>query len=118
MKAGEIALARLPQADLGDKLRPALLLCQFPPFGDWLACGVSSQVRHFQAEFDELMDAGAPDCAESGLRVSSVTRLGYLSTLSPRLIGGVLGSIRPERMRRLLETLSGHFATLAQQTSP
>jgi len=43
---GEIALTPLPQADGQAKLRPAVLLRKVPPFGDWLVCGVSTQLHH------------------------------------------------------------------------
>ena len=46
MKAGDVGLAALSQANDAINLRPAILLCQLPPFGDWLACGVSTQARH------------------------------------------------------------------------
>ena len=101
MKAGEIVLAQVPQADAAAKIRPALLLCQFPPYGDWLACGISSQIRQLQPSFDELLESSAPDFSESGLRASSVIRLGFLTTLPARQIGGALGNIRPARLQRL-----------------
>ena len=55
MKAGDVVLADLPQVDGQRKLRPALLLCPPPPFGDWLACGISTQLRHRVDGFDELI---------------------------------------------------------------
>ena len=44
MKEGDIVLGQLQQADGRYKLRPMLLLRQFPPFGDWLVSGISSQI--------------------------------------------------------------------------
>lgn len=55
MKVGDIVLAQLQQADGQYKLRPVLLLKQFPPFGDWLVCGISSHVRHAVSDFDEVI---------------------------------------------------------------
>jgi hypothetical protein len=46
MTQGDIALAPLPQADGRTKLRPVILLRQVPHFGDWLICGVSTQLHH------------------------------------------------------------------------
>ena len=43
MKAGDIVLGQLQQSDGRYKLR-LLLLRQFPPFGDWLVSGISSQI--------------------------------------------------------------------------
>ena len=51
---GDIALASLPQADGLIKQRPALLLRQMPPFGDWLVCGISTQLRQQVADLDEV----------------------------------------------------------------
>ena len=51
---GDIALASLPQADGLIKQRPALLLRQMPPFGDWLVCGISTQLRQRVADLDEV----------------------------------------------------------------
>lgn len=112
MKAGDIVLAQLPQADSADKIRPALLLCQFPPYGDWLACGIISQIRQLQAGFDELLNGSASDFAQSGLRVTSVIRLGFLSIFPERQIGGGLGSIQPSRLQRLRLSLSRYLANL------
>jgi mRNA interferase MazF len=49
MKEGGVALTPLPQADGAIKNRPAIALRQMPPFGDWLVCSVSTQLRK-QAE--------------------------------------------------------------------
>lgn len=45
MIEGSIALTPLPQADNRSKPRPVILLCRMPPFGDWLVCGVSTQIH-------------------------------------------------------------------------
>ena len=44
MKPGDVVLTPLPQADQVIKNRPAVALCQMPPFGDWLVCGISTQL--------------------------------------------------------------------------
>ena len=44
MTGGDVALTPLPQADGRTKPRPAILLRQMPPFGDWLICSVSTQL--------------------------------------------------------------------------
>lgn len=69
MKAGDIVLAQLQQADGQHKLRPVLLLKQFPPFGDWLISGISSQVRQAVPDFDELIRESDEDFSKSGLHV-------------------------------------------------
>jgi mRNA interferase MazF len=45
MNEGDIALTALPQSDGSVKPRPAVLLRRMPPFGDWLVCGVSTQLH-------------------------------------------------------------------------
>lgn len=97
MKAGDIALAELQQSDGQHKLRPVLLLKQFPPFDDWLACGISSQIRHQVPDFDEIIRESDDDFSESGLHVTSVVRLGYLATLSTKDLPGTIGKIQPAR---------------------
>ena len=44
-----------------DKPRPAILLRRMPPFGDWLICGVSSQVHQQVVGFDEIIELSHPD---------------------------------------------------------
>jgi mRNA interferase MazF len=65
MEAGDVVLAALPQADGQRKIRPALLLCQMPTFGDWLACGISLQTRHRVDGFDEFIAEQHPDFVAS-----------------------------------------------------
>jgi mRNA interferase MazF len=52
---GDIALASLPQSDGFIKPRPAVLLRQMPPFGDWLVCGISTQLHQRVVGLDELI---------------------------------------------------------------
>jgi len=42
---GDVIVAQLPQADGGAKSRPVLLLKELPGFGDFLVCGISSQLQ-------------------------------------------------------------------------
>ena len=45
MKEGDVALTPLPQADGQIKNRPVILLRQMPAFGDFLVCGISTQLH-------------------------------------------------------------------------
>jgi hypothetical protein len=45
MTEGDVILTPLPQADGRVKNRPCIALRQMPSFGDWLVCGVSTQLR-------------------------------------------------------------------------
>lgn len=109
MKAGDIVLAALPQADEATKLRPALVLCEMPPYGDVLLCGISSQLDRAVHGFDEVIRSSDGDFRTSGLRVASVVRLGFLATRSLALVGGVLGQIDSARLGRLRSNLVTHL---------
>jgi len=113
MTEGDVALMPLPQADGRTKPRPVILLRQMPPFGDWLVCGVSTQLHQQVAGFDETIEASHADFTRSGLKAPSLIRLGFLVILPAERLMGVLGSISVERHRRLLQRLgaflqSGH----------
>ena len=56
MREGAIALAALPQANGPVKNRPVVLLREMPPFGDWLVCGISTQLHQRVADFDWLLE--------------------------------------------------------------
>lgn len=86
-----------------------LPLRQMPPFGDWLVCGVSTQLHQQVGGFDELIERSNPDFARSGLKASSIIRLGYLAVLPVSALLGVIGSISQERQRRLLDRLGEHL---------
>ena len=111
MSPGDVVIASLPQADGAIKLRPAILLAGMPPYGDWLACGVSTQLHHHVEGFDELLSPQSPDFSFSGLRQASLIRLGFLSTLPRAQIGGSLGRIDSGRLQRLLVRLVRHLAS-------
>src|SRR5437763_16601601 len=108
MKAGDVVLALLPQADGVRKLRPALVLCQMPPYGDLLLCGISSQLDRAVHGFDEVIRSGDADFRSSGLRVDSVFRRGFLGTRPITQVGGVLGKIDSSRLVRLCSNLAAH----------
>ena len=77
-EAGQVVVFRFPQTDLEEgKLRPALLLGKLPgEFDDWLICMISSQTRQYISGFDEIIEENDTDFAESGLKVTSVIRVG------------------------------------------
>lgn len=105
MRPGGIILLSLSQADGRSKNRPALLLKRLPPFGDWLVCGISSQLQQAVPGFDEVITRSDADFGPSGLVVDSVIRAGFLAVVPAKDILGSIGSISPERHRRLLYRL-------------
>ena len=95
MKAGDVVLVPLPQADHRVKNRPAIVLRTLPPHDDLLVCGVSTQLRHEVAGFDDVIRPGDADFEASGLKAASLIRLGFLAVLPPSTFTGTLGSISP-----------------------
>lgn len=109
MKEAALALTALPQANGRVKNRPVLLLRQMPPFGDWLVCGVSSQVHQQVPGFDELLEPGQPDFLGSGLKGASICGLGFLAVVPESNLLGVIGAVAPERHHRLLRRSSEYL---------
>jgi mRNA interferase MazF len=109
MKAGDIALAQLQQADGRMKPRPVLVLHQMPPFADYLVCALSSKLHHECAGFDEIISSADGDFESSGLKVSSLIRLGMLATIPSPAVLGQLGTISKERLIRLRNRLARHI---------
>lgn len=66
MKDGDVVLVPLPQADGQRKPRPAIVLRTLPPFGDFLVCGISSQLRQEAKGFDDLITQAHADFSKSG----------------------------------------------------
>jgi len=110
MTEGGIVLTPLPQADGCLKPRPAVLLRRMQPFDDWLVCGVSTQLHHEVPDFDDLIVPSHADFTASGLKASSLIRLGYLAVLPADHFLGAIGSIAPTRHSRLLSRLSEFLA--------
>ena len=107
-QAGQIVVYHFPQTDLEEgKLRPALLLGKLPgEYDDWLICMVSSQTRHYLAEFDEIVQESDSDFTESGLKITSIIRVGRLAVVSGEILLGAIGSISNERLMRIKKHLS------------
>ena len=101
--AGQVVLLRFPYADLREgKLRPALLLCKLPgKYDDWLTCMVTSQLRQYTPDFDHIIQEGDPDFVDSGLKMTSVIRVGRLAVVEGELLLGAMGQISSERLRRI-----------------
>ncbi len=94
-----------PAANGQIKSRPTILLRQMPPFGDWLVCGVSTQLHHEVVGFDDRIEPAHADFRRSGLKAPSLVRLGFLVVLPAAQLLGVLASISSERHQRLPQRL-------------
>lgn len=111
MNEGDMVLTRIAQADGVIKGRPALLLRELPPFGDFLVCGVSRQIRQAVPEFDEIIRSSDGDFVTSGLVADSVIRLGFLGVVPRTRIVGTIGSPSRERHARPLSRLNRHLVS-------
>ncbi len=109
MREGDIILTPLPQADGQVKNRPAVVLRQMPRYGDLLVCGVSTQLHQQVKDFDEMIAPADADFAASGLLAESIIRLGFLTVLPRRSVAGSIGTISPERHKRLLKALCDYL---------
>ena len=109
MNEGDVILTPVPQADGVIKNRPAIFLREMPPFGDVLACGVSTQLHQQVKGFDEFIQSSDPDFAASGLHSASLIRLGFLAVLPRNAVVGSIGAISSERHKRLLKKLSEYL---------
>jgi mRNA interferase MazF len=102
-QAGQIVLFSFPHTDfVQGKQRPALLLGRLPGgYDDWLICMISSQLRHYEPGFDELVQEKDDDFAESGLKIPSVIRVGRLAVAEGEILLGSIGQISSERLKRI-----------------
>lgn len=107
-KAGQVVILRFPQTDLEEgKLRPALLLGKLPgEFDDWLICMISSQVHQYIVGFDEIVEDQDDDFKQSGLKVTSVIRVGRIAVASGDVLLGAIGEISSVRLSRVKKNLS------------
>ena|SRR5215210_1107087 len=109
MREGDVVVAEVPQADDRRKRRPAVILREMPLHRDLLICGLSTRLHLRVPSFDEVITPSDPDFPSSGLLAPSIIRLGFLLVLPRKNVLGSIGSITPERHRRLLRTLSSHL---------
>ena len=109
MKEADVVLTPIPQADGVLKNRPAIILRELPPYRDFLLCGVSTQLDKEVKGFDEVISSNDKDFKSTGLKTTSLVRLGFLAVLPSRQIIGAIGSISSTRHRKLLKTLSDYL---------
>jgi len=110
VKPGDVVLAELPQSN-DFKLRPALLLKIAPPYGDFILCGITTQLQNSVADLDELIESTDADFARNGLKQTSLARAAFLVTLVAEDVVGKLGEIAPERLARIQHNLARFLET-------
>lgn len=105
---GQIVLFRLPQTDqqLG-KLRPAVVVRKLPGrYEDWLISMISSQLNQETPGFDEIISPEDPDFKDSGLKLTSLIRIGRLAVVNADILLGNIGRIDDIRLARIRQKLS------------
>jgi mRNA interferase MazF len=109
MKKGNIILTALPQQDGQLKQRPVLILKEMPAYGDFLVCGVSSQINQYIANFDEILNQDDDDYKQSGIIKPSVIRLSFLAVIPKKSIAGSIGKIADSRYNKLIKNLTEYL---------
>ena len=107
MRDGELILADLPVSGQGWKRRPALVLRQLPGYGDYLVCGLSSQLHQMILGFGEQLNP----TPTNGLAKPSVVRLEFLFVVPEEDIAGIIGQIPPDLHATLLQRLANYLTT-------
>jgi mRNA interferase MazF len=115
MENGKVAITFLPQYDGARKNRPALVLFRTKPYGDYVVCGISTQMHTATTGFDEVLNQQSTDFSSSGLVSPSVIRTLFLGTVAPKDIKGFIGKISEERYYRITSNLALHFQNLSRK---
>lgn len=109
MKVGDVCLTAIPQANGKEKLRPVMLMSQLPGFGDWLVCGISSQIDKKKEEWDFLIEKDSPYFSSTGLKKDSIIRLSFLAVIPSHRIVGRIGSLPYKIVSTLIQRLCTHL---------
>lgn len=109
---GQIVLFSFPQTDgVAGKLRPALVLRPVPgAHSDWLVCMVSTRLHHQVTELDEVVRETDPDFSQTGLKATSLVRVGRLAVVSAELLQGAIGHLSASRLQRIRSRLGRWLA--------
>lgn len=105
MREGELIIADLPLSGQGWKRRPALVLRQLPGYGDYLVCGLSSQLHQLIPGFSEQLNP----TATNGLAQPSVIRLEFLFVVPEEDIAGIIGRVPDSVLNTLRQRLADHL---------
>ncbi len=97
MSRGKVVLVPFPFDDLSaTKVRPAVCLTDaVGPFRHIVLAFLSSRIPLDLLDTDLVLDAGHPDFAATGLRVSSTLRVHRLMTVTSSVILRELGELSP-----------------------
>ena len=79
-------------------------------YQDLLVCGISTQIKQYIRNFDEIISPNDADFELSGLTSPSVIRLSFLTVIPNKNVIGAIGNISIERYQCLIANLS-HYLT-------
>lgn len=106
---GGVVVAELPQADGLVKARPVLLLRELPGFGDFLVCGISTQIHQAEAGLDVIIKQDDQHFHATELRATSVVRLNFLASVPVTRMTRHLGNIPPHILQSLQSNLASYL---------
>ncbi len=109
MQESKIILTPIPQSNGVIKSRPALILRKMPKYQDLLVCGISTQLKQYIPNFDEIISPNDADFQLSGLTSSSVIRLSFLTVIPNKNVIGAIVNISIERYQRLIANLTNYL---------
>jgi mRNA interferase MazF len=110
MKQGSIVKVAFPQADGKIKPRPAIILKEVAPYGDWLICAISSKSHLEIKKLDIVIDFQHPDFKTWGLNYPGIIRVAYLSTIPENIIEGTIGKVSEQTVKTILNNLLDYFS--------
>jgi len=97
-----------PQTDFSPtKLRPVLLLSQFPgDYDDWLICMISTKKHQYIEGIDEIITEESSDFTKSGLKAESIIRTTRIAVVSGNILVGSIGEISQKRLTQIKKNLA------------
>ena len=109
IQRGQVVLFPFPHTNqTKSKLRPALVIEKNPGrYDDWLICMISSQLHHEVKDFDEILWEADSDFPQSGLKTTSLIRLGRLAVVDRQILVGTIGQVGSERLIRIKDRIAG-----------
>lgn len=110
MKRGDVVKVAFIQKDKEVKKRPAVLLKEIAPHGDWITCAISSKLHKEITGTDIILDKSHMDFVSSGLIHSGLIRAAYIITIPVADIEGAIGNISQPTLETLINRLKEYIS--------
>lgn len=108
MKKGDVILVNFPFTDFdGSKFRPAVVLIPENEYGDVCLCFITSRI--IDNEDSIIISEKDKDFRKTGLKVSSVVRVGKIVVLEKKMIAGKIGSLSESHIKSINKILKKIF---------